>query len=80
MIRPWRYSMVWVALVFLVSSPVAGQSTEEIQTLLFTIETESHQRWLAGDVAALDELMADEFHFVVMNGAVETKMKVIGAP
>jgi ketosteroid isomerase-like protein len=57
-----------------------AQTTEGIRTLLFGIEAESHQQWLQGDVAALGELMADEFHFVVMNGAVETRAEVVGAP
>lgn len=61
-------------------SQAAGQSTEEIQSALFAIEVRSHQQWLEGDLAALTELMADEFHFVVMNGAVETRAQVVAAP
>ena len=76
-----RLSLIWAAASLLVSlSPVAGQPTEQLQSALYAIEVASHQRWLEGDLAALDELMADEFHFVVMNGAVETKAEVISAP
>jgi hypothetical protein len=37
------------------------------------------RQWLRGDVAALDELMAESFHFVAMNGPVETKAEVVGS-
>lgn len=74
-----RYSvlLVWVSL--LAYSPEAdGQAVEETRTLLFALERESHQQWLESNLAALDELMAEEFHFVAMNGAVETKADVVG--
>lgn len=61
-------------------TPAEGQTAEEVRIALFAVEAESHQRWLDGNIAALDELMAEEFHFVVMNGAVETKADVVGSP
>ncbi len=45
---------------------------------LAAIEAASHQSWHRGDIAALAKLMAPEFHFVVMNGAVETRAEVLG--
>jgi hypothetical protein len=56
-----------------------AQSPDEIRATLFALERQSHQQWLESDLAALDALMADEFHFVAMNGAVETKAEVIGS-
>jgi ketosteroid isomerase-like protein len=61
-------------------SRVEGQSIEEIRNTLFAIEVDSHEQWLNGNVSILDELMAEEFHFVVMNGAVETKEQVVCCP
>jgi ketosteroid isomerase-like protein len=76
----WRYlDMITVALLASVF-PAAAQSSEEIRKELFAVEAASHQQWLEGNVAALDELMAAEFHFIVMNGAVETKAEVVSAP
>lgn len=76
-----RYlAILAAAALFAGSATVAAQSADEIRSTLFEVEVESHQRWLDGDVAALDALMAEEFHFVVMNGAVESKAKVVGGP
>jgi ketosteroid isomerase-like protein len=61
-------------------SPAEGQSAQEIRSTLFALEVESHQQWLEGNVSALAELMAEEFHFVVMNGAVETRAEVVAWP
>jgi ketosteroid isomerase-like protein len=81
MIDPGRWPVALAAVALLVSSSHAvGQPAEEIQRMLFSIEAQSHQQWLEGNLAALDELMAKEFHFVVMNGAVETKADVVAAP
>jgi ketosteroid isomerase-like protein len=61
-------------------SRVEAQAIEEIRSTLFAIEVESHEQWLNGNVSFLDELMAEEFHFVVMNGAVETREQVVCCP
>jgi ketosteroid isomerase-like protein len=45
---------------------------------LAAIEAASHQSWHRGDTDALAELMAPEFHFVVMNGALETRAEILG--
>jgi len=77
----WRYlATLTTTALFACFSQAAGQSAEEIRSNLFAVEAESHQQWLEGNVAALDTLMAEEFHFVVMNGAVETKAEVVGWP
>ena len=44
---------------------------------LLAIEAESHDQWLRGDTAALAELMAEEYRFVVMNGAVERRDQLV---
>jgi ketosteroid isomerase-like protein len=80
-LRKRLYSAILIAAALLAfQSQAAGQTTEEVRSTLFAIEAESHRQWLEGNVAALDVLMAEEFHFVVMNGAVETKAEVVGAP
>jgi hypothetical protein len=61
------------------AAPAAPEQVPEVREELFAIERESHQQWLRGDVAALDELMAESFHFVAMNGAVEAKAEVVGS-
>jgi ketosteroid isomerase-like protein len=77
---PYTIALVTTGL-FLCFPPYAeGQSEEEIRSTLFALEAASHQQWLEGNVAALDALMAEEFHFVVMNGAVETKAEVVRWP
>jgi ketosteroid isomerase-like protein len=65
---------------FLPSAPLFGssESTESDRQALMALEPESHQRWLEGDVAALDALMWEEFHFIAMNGALETKNMFVG--
>jgi hypothetical protein len=81
MIDLGQYPVALAAIALLVvPSPATSQSTEDIRRALFEIEAESHQQWLKGNVAALDDLMAEEFHFIVMNGAVETKADVVAAP
>lgn len=77
--RRWPATLATVGL-FVCLSRAEGQSMEEIQSTLFAIEVESHQQWLNGNVSALDELMAQEFHFVVMNGAVESKEQIVCCP
>ena len=61
------------------STPAAAapQPTAEREQLA-AIEAASHQSWHRGDTEALAELMAPEFHFVVMNGALETRAEILG--
>lgn len=80
MVSPVKCAAALAAAVVLCPVPAAAQSTGETQEALFALEAKSHQQWLEGNVAALDELMADEFHLVVMNGAVEAKAHVVGSP
>jgi ketosteroid isomerase-like protein len=77
-----RYRLAGVTTLALLAcfSRAEGQSIEELRSTLFAIEVESHEQWLNGNVSVLDALMADEFHFVVMNGAVETKEQVVCCP
>lgn len=56
-----------------------ADAASDVQQTLMDLERDSHQRWLDGDIAALNTLMADGFHFVVMNGSLETKEEVVGA-
>lgn len=59
----------------------AGEAgiTDDRQEKLVALERTSHRQWLESDVSALDELMAEDFHFVAMNGALEPKSLVVGA-
>lgn len=54
--------------------------TDAVRRALMDLEVRSHEQWRKGDRAALDALMSDDFHFVVMNGAIETKEEVVGTP
>lgn len=45
---------------------------------LKALEIASHQQWLEGDLPALNRLMTDDFRFIAMNGAVESKTDVVG--
>jgi uncharacterized protein DUF4440 len=45
---------------------------------LRALETASHQQWLERDIDALSQIMDDDFHLVVMNGAVESRVDVLG--
>ena len=67
--------------IFLLAQPgavaVAPQPTAEREQLA-SIEAASHQSWHLGDTDALARLMAPEFHFVVMNGAIETRAEILG--
>lgn len=67
--------------IFLLAQPapvaVASQQTAEHEQLA-AIEAASHQSWHLGDTDALAQLMAPEFHFVVMNGAIETRAEILG--
>lgn len=69
-------SLALVAAVGFVQ-PAQSDSAALKQALMDT-EVRSHQRWHRGDIAALDALMAQDFRFVVMNGAVEKKEEVVG--
>ena len=53
-----------------------GDSTA-VREELMRLERDSHQLWFKRDFAALDALMSEDFTFVVMNGAVETKTDVV---
>ena len=67
--------------LFLLAQPapvaVAPQPAAEREQLA-AIEAASHQSWHRGDTEALARLMAPDFHFVVMNGAVETRAEILG--
>jgi len=54
--------------------PSADQDRRDLSAL----EESSHQIWLASQLDELGALMDDDFRFVAMNGAVETKGHVIG--
>jgi hypothetical protein len=69
---------VFAILLVALSAPAAAQLSAEEEKLA-SIEAESHQNWHRGDTHALAELMAPQFRFVVMNGAVETRAEVLGA-
>lgn len=49
------------------------------QAGLAALEIRSHDSWREGDRAALAGLMAEEYRFVAMNGAVERREWVVGA-
>lgn len=77
-----RHLLPFGALSLLAMLPFAASSqevSEEVRERLMAIEVESHQQWWRADLPALDELMAADFHFVVMNGALETKEDVVGS-
>ena len=69
-----RLWLVPLALMVLAAPAAADEAAD-----LRAIEAESHRQWLRGDSAALAELMAEEFRFVVMNGAVERRAEIVGA-
>jgi hypothetical protein len=73
---PW--AAIAIAGHLLGLSSLAAQSLEETREDLFGIERASHQQWLVSDRAALARLMGRDFHFVAMNGAVETRADVVG--
>ena len=60
------------------TSPNRGDGEAEVREALMALEQASHQSWLEGDAAALDRVMAEGFHFVAMNGALETKEQIVG--
>ncbi|GAA4861055.1 nuclear transport factor 2 family protein [Luteimonas vadosa] len=68
-----------ILLSVLPLSASSQEATGESRERLIATERESHQQWLRADLAALDALMAPDFHFVVMNGAVESKADVVGS-
>lgn len=69
-----------VILLSVLPLPASSQEASgEVRESLIATEKESHQQWLRADLAALDALMAAEFHFVVMNGALESKAEVVGS-
>jgi ketosteroid isomerase-like protein len=81
-VRP-RSSIVAGALVAIVTGAAtagcgAGVPGDDDRDALAALERASHQRWLEGDLAALDDLMADDFHFIAMNGALEPKSLILG--
>ena len=71
--------MIFAMFLLAQPGPVAAapQQTAEREQLA-AIEAASHQSWHLGDTDALARLMAPEFHFVVMNGAVETRAEILG--
>ena len=78
-----RTPMRCLSAVFLLALTACGAGeagrTDDLREELVALERASHRQWLASDVSALDELMADDFHFVAMNGALEPKSLVVGA-
>jgi hypothetical protein len=76
-----RSSFTLTLLAVALGSAGAGaQQVDAIRDSLFALEAESHQQWLRGETAALESLMDEEFLFVAMNGAVETKDDVVRGP
>ena len=71
-------AMPALALLAGVTAFVAASESPE-HARLRALEVVSHQQWLARDVGALSRIMDDEFHFVVMNGAVEARADILGA-
>lgn len=71
--------LIFGALLLADPVPPAGSPfpTAE-QEQLAAIETASHQDWHNGDTEALAALMAPEYHFVVMNGALEGRAEIVG--
>ena len=67
-----------LALLLTQATPVAVADQDAARTKLAKIEAASHQSWLERDLDALRRLMAPEFHFVVMNGELETRAQILG--
>jgi ketosteroid isomerase-like protein len=65
-------------LVALALLAAAAPAAADDRADLLAIEADSHRLWLRGDTAALAELMAEEYRFVVMNGAVERRAEIVG--
>jgi ketosteroid isomerase-like protein len=68
---------LWLLALALLCPSVPAAADEPSD--LLAIEAESHRQWLRGDRGALAELMADEFRFVVMNGAVERRSDIVAS-
>lgn len=78
--RTYLLPLGTVILFSVLPFPASSQEASgEVRESLIETEKESHQQWLRADLAALDALMAAEFHFVAMNGALETKAEVVGS-
>jgi ketosteroid isomerase-like protein len=69
--------VIYAIFLFVQPAPAAAQQNAEQQQLA-AIEAQSHLSWHQGDIDALAQLMTPDFHFVVMNGAVETRAEVLG--
>ena len=79
-VQPFAPTLAFCALLSLFASVAHGQRNVDstvVRDELMALERESHQLWFKRDLAALDALMSDDFTFVVMNGAVETKDDVV---
>jgi ketosteroid isomerase-like protein len=67
-----------LALFCMAASAAVAHAATDAPHELVELERASHERWLVGDLAALDALMSSHFRFVAMNGAVETKEEIVG--
>jgi ketosteroid isomerase-like protein len=78
-VQRFGFTLAFCALVAMAVTAHAQQDVDSaaVREQLMTIERESHQLWFKRDLAALDALMSEDFTFVVMNGAVETKADVV---
>jgi ketosteroid isomerase-like protein len=73
-------TVAFCALLAMPASMAQAQQTLDsaaVREELMALERESHQLWFKRDLAALDALMSEDFTFIVMNGAVETKGDVV---
>ncbi len=69
---------LFVALLLTQAAPASAPDDDTARTELAELEAASHQSWLERDHDALRAVMAPEFHFVVMNGALETRAEILG--
>jgi ketosteroid isomerase-like protein len=78
-VQRFGFTLAFCALVAMAVTAHAQQDVDSaaVREQLMTVERESHQLWFKRDLAALDALMSEDFTFVVMNGAVETKADVV---
>jgi len=77
-VQPFGRALAFCILIAMPAIAHAQQNADSaVREELMVLERESHQLWFKRDVVALDALMSEDFTFVVMNGAVETKEDVV---
>jgi ketosteroid isomerase-like protein len=78
--QPFAPTLTFCAFLSLSASVAHAQRNVDpaaVRDELMALERDSHQLWFKRDLTALDALMSEDFTFVVMNGAVETKDDVV---